>query len=1074
MTDLVTLGAYIRKKVMPITILKYKKDPLAALVEQLRVGRLQDQLVLVSTVHDKRLLQSDLAVVFNGLLPKIEVLTHQLAQWLKFGVADASDKMFLTPRERRFAMDRWNLSGQKGLTETQLDHMQDVLNWAYQHGVEITSILNVAPQIGAHFSDFLGWCKSQHWIDRASLHEVAHQVPPHSFDRPVIHLFQLGRLQRNQILALDALIANGGKSCKWFVHRSLGPQMSTGLQMDIDNVTTIEELDRVSVQILKVVHPRLEVETVLRNVKRQVIDSDGSTFFSDFVLLLADFESYSPIVKLMAENSEVPVTLARGAKEIGDPAISRFRTWLYLGLNGFQLDDVLQVYGDGVIPLVEAGQDDLKTPNLRTFGSFCKKYNIRTIHQLESELDRAIVREVRSRDDRSRRKGLDPILHPSDFEDRHGNFYRAICGHLVDLMKSYPVSSRPLSEWLEWVKERIASLGTIKNDRLMAASKRLIKAAGVGITTVSRVGFDPEVDAAGFSKVFDGLLDGAMPVEQHPGRVLVGSVNDLTYVKGKHVFILGMSDSSFPVQERSEELFASLGEAGSTWARSLETDPLASAGAWLTSISSQASSLCLSYVKDDATNHAMPSVFVSDTTQLLPWWDICEFSEEADDRCFDSLNWMLHHRTSGWDPQRDNLEVVNLASLSRHSHAVTKLRESPSRITVWDGMLADVREDWSDTAQKVVSTAIQFLKSDDTLRISVSQLDSFAESPLEYFFRRLLRIEPPAEYLDEAEQNKKGNVLHTILDRFYSDTDNHGGIIDPILEEDKARLRILAIASDVFDEHPEDLGNPETPFPDILKTMIEKTLNAFIDAEHEGLKQINQSLIGSVRPATIRDPKLGSVVTEVPFEYELDIDGNHVLINGFIDRIDTDADNTIQVIYDYKTGSTYSVKQFESMNSGMSFQLPVYLYARKGDSDSKILAGYYHIELSKAGKDIRLKGMLGHQSITSVKATDLRYKDNHGLLDDDRLNEFLGLLQEKRIKPAVRLILNGRFHQSLTKPSEYSDYKRMSRWSESVNELRKLTLLREFSDEDQIFDHYYVKVDVLPAKTEQGDEGEIN
>jgi hypothetical protein len=527
------------------------------------------------------------------------------------------------------------------------------------------------------------------------------------------------------------------------------------------------------------------------------------------------------------------------------------------------------------------------------------------------------------------------------------------------------------------------------------------------------------------------------------------------------------------VRGRSDDLFASVGEAGASWARALENDPLESASGWLASVAEQATALCVSHIDDGSSTSAMPSVFVTDTAQLLPSWDVSISEEITDERCFDKLDWMMRHRSHSWDPEQDTMHTLDLASLSRHVSAVTRLRESPSRISAWDGMLAGGKVEWSETANEVVSEAIRNLKKEGVLRISVSQLDAFAASPLEYFFRRLLRLEPPTEYLDEAEQSKKGTLLHEILDRFYSDPDTFGGIIDPVLDEEGARRRILAISEAVFMERPEDLGNPETPFPEMLKRQIERTLHSFVDTEHEGLKQIHPEMRGYVRPATVRDQQAGNRVTEVPFEYGLDVNEEHVVINGFIDRIDTSADGSVQIIVDYKTGSTYSVKQFDAMNAGMSFQLPVYLNARKGDDASRILAGYYHIELSKSGKDIRLKGMLGDHALTSVRASEINRKDNKGLMDTDRLSEFLELLQEKRIKPVVRLILAGRFHQSLTEPSEYSDFKRMSRWSKSVNELRKLTLLQGLTSADEMLKSYYIKANVLdslPDENENGDE----
>jgi hypothetical protein len=1060
------------KKAMPITILKNNQDAFASLVGQLKIDRLQDHLVLVLTVHDKRLLQTDLAACFQGLVPKVEVLSHQLAKWLKIGVCDVSDMKFLTPRERRFALAKWNQVIRRGYSESQLEHMHEVLSWIHLHGAEVGSLKDVLPEMGLDLIDFTEWCTINKWIDRSSLYQTAHQVPVHGFDQPNIHLFQLGRLHRQHALALDSMIVNGGAGCRWFLHRSSGRNMSTGLQVDPHDEIDALQPKRVDVRLIKALHGRQEVEAVMRAIKKQVADSDDILAFSDFVVLLANYEKYRPIIELAAAGFGVPISYTRGSKELGDPAVARLRTWLYLRLNDFLLDDVLQVYGDGIIPLLSSELDEAANPNLRTFSRFCKKYNIRTVDQLSSDLERAIAREIQSRNEGIRRKGVDPDMHPTDFEERHGAFYRSILGHLKEVTKHYSVAVQPLSGWLQWVKEMISSLGTLKNAELMAASKRLVKSANVGLSTVNRVGYDPELDLPGFAKVFDSLLDGSLQVSQHPSRVLVGSVEDLTYLKDKRVFILGMSDSNFPVRGRSDDLFASVGEAGASWARALENDPLESASGWLASVAEQATALCLSHIDDGSSTSAMPSVFVTDTAQLLPSWDVSISDELADNRCFDKLDWMMWHRSRSWDPEQDTMYTLDLASLSRHVSAVTRLRESPSRISVWDGMLAGLTDKWAEIAKEVVSEAIHNLKKEGVLRISVSQLDAFAASPLEYFFRRLLRLEPPTEYLDEAEQSKKGTLLHEILDRFYSDPDTFGGIVDPVLDEEGARRRIFAISEAVFMERPEDLGNPETPFPEMLKRQIERTLHSFVDAEHEGLKQIHPEMRGYVRPATLRDQQTGDRVTEVPFEYGLDVNEEHVVINGFIDRIDTSADGSVQIIVDYKTGSTYSVKQFDAMNAGMSFQLPVYLNARKGNNASRILAGYYHIELSKSGKDIRLKGMLGDHTLTSVRPSEINRKDNKGLMDTDRLSEFLELLQEKRIKPVVRLILAGRFHQSLTEPSEYSDFKRMSRWSKSVNELRKLTLLQGLTSSEEMLKRYYIKANVLDSMSDENENGD--
>jgi hypothetical protein len=1050
---------------MPFTIHKNNSDPLPRLVEQLRVGRLQDHLVLVSTIHDKRLLQNELSRHFFGLTPKVEVLSHQLATWLKYGVDGGVGKLFLMPRERRFALSRWNVEFSMGYSDTELDRMHDILSWVGLHGVDSKELPSDFGGLEKVFSQFANWCTDKNWVDRTSMFLFANRVPSHAIDHQNIHLYQIGKPDRHLTSALDAIIDGGGNEKNWIVYRPSGNKTTTGLRIDPSDLGEDVQPDKVRVNVMSALDLRDEVATAFKIIKNHVANSSDGLAYDDFVLLVTDYESYRPVLEHMSDNFDVPLSLAKGAKILGDPAVSRLRSLLNVHVNGYKLEDILDIYGDGIIPLSADSGEENQLPNLRTFGRFCKQYNIRTIDQLSSELDRAMEREVRNRIQSAIRKGAVVDHDPTLFVERHGAFYQDICKTLVRLKARYPDESQPMSSWFLWTREIIGSLGVLSSAEMMAATVKLIKAAELGLSMVSRIGHDPIMDGAEFSKAFDELLDGNIPVSQHPGKVLVGAFGDYTCFPGKHVFVLGLTESSFPNAIGSEDLFAFMGSEGSSWVRKLEHDPYDLAVCDLASLTNQAHSLCLSYANSGDLDHTMPSVFISDANTFFPWWDVQEMPLTSGSSCFDKLDWMKRHSNLSYDPEGDALGSADIGNLSCHVSAVARLRESPSRISIWDGMLPSVSGDRALVADKVIQEAVSSLKKEGALRISVSQLDSFVASPLDYFFSRLLRIEPPTEYLDEAEQNKKGTLLHTILDLFYSDADEFGDIVDPVLFENSARNRIKVIAEKVFEDHVEDLGNPETPFPALLKNQITATLDAFVDAEHNGLKQV-AGIWGQVRPATLRDKH--ARVTEVPFLYELDVDGMTVQINGFIDRIDTNADDSIKIIYDYKTGSEYSVKYFNDMNAGLSFQLPVYLNSLKGEDDSRMLSGYYHIPLSKKGRNIKLKGMLGNRSLTVVKDGQMRYKDNHGLLPDEQLSQFLESLQENRIKPIVRLILSGRFHQSLTEPSKYSDFSRMNRWSKAVNELRKLTIKSKYSEAD-IYSKYYVEGTVYerPSSVEE-------
>ncbi len=1054
---------------MPFTIYKNTADPLPLLVGQLRLGRLQDHLVLVSTTHDKRLIQTTLSEQLSGLTPKVEVLSHQLATWLKYGVEHVVDKIFLTPRERRFALDKWNAAFGLGFSDMELDRFHDILSWVGLHGVDPEKLPGSFGELEKVFSRFASWCADQGWVDRTLLYLNAYRVPSHAIDPSHIHLYHIGKPDRYITVAIDAILAGGGSDKIWSIYRPSGETHSCGLKVDQPSADEVDPR-HVRVQVMHALHKRGEVANAFKIIKSLVADTSEGLAFDDFVILATDYDHYRPIIEQMSGSFEVAVSLASGTKILGDPAVSRLRTMLNLGINGFQLDDIQDVYGDGIVPLSSVHTDEKQLPNLRTFARFCKQYNIRTIGQLEGELARAIDREERNRIQAARRRGSTLDGDPTMFKERHSGFYRDICDSLVALKDRFPGAALPLSAWLTWVKDMMTSLGVLTSAELMTAIGRFSKAAELGLSMTVRIGHDPVVDGRAFSIFFDALLDGNLPITHHPGRVMVGAFDDYTCMPGKRVIVLGMTESGFPKSFGSEDLFSFMGPDGASWVRSLENDPYDMAASALASIATQARSLCLSYAKSGDSDHSMPSVFITDTTMFLPWIVMEDVAPPDGNRCFDSMDWMDHNARIPWDPEINAISSADLGQLSRHVAGVARLRASPGRITVWEGMLPSVNKDLYGVAESVIQEAVSGLMKDGSLRISVSQLDAFAASPLEYFFRWLLRIEPPTEYVDEAEQNKKGTLLHTILDLFYSDADGFGDIVNPVTDEDSARRRINEIAARVFEDHVEDLGNPDTPFPRLLKSQIEATLDAFIDAEHIGLHQVT-GIWGEVRPATIFDSSKN--VTEVPFLYELHVDGVVVEINGFIDRIDSNADESMKIIYDYKSGGASSIKQFKEMNSGMSFQLPVYLNSLKGVDGSRVLAGYYHIPLSKKGKDIRLKGMLGNRSLTMVKDHELRFNDNHGLLPDGELARFLKLLQERRIKPIVRLILSGRFHQSMTEPSTYSDFKRMSRWSKAVNELRKLTITPEYGEGD-IFTNYYVEstvyVGTLAAESADGED----
>ena len=1055
---------------MPIKHAIHTGFSLNVLLQQVLQGDHNKQIILVDSSVDQGLIRRALQKEMGGCSPKVEVLSRQLAAWLKFCVDAGKPTLFLTPTERRLAMSLWVEEARMDLSDSQIDRIHRMLSWMYVQGMDPVRQEDIIPEYGRYISAFIRWMQDRSWQDRSALFLHADKVSPALIGYHQVHVYLPGMIEPSQQKALDALIKRSDEHVEWHLYE-FSSELDGRISQAASSDTSMTHHDLITVGTLPSGSVRLELEQVFSHIKSRFVSSDHGTddapqYFSDIMILVSDMDHYAHHIEMAAHRFEVPTSSTQGPVMISDPAIGRLRQYLYLSVKDFQIDDIIDVFADQLIPLLSQITDEMESPNLRTFGAFCKRYNIRNLDQLERELDRALHRET-ERSEAILRK-TKPEAVPEEhlnFEQVHGEFYRDIRNRLVRLREEYLSGSQPMSHWYEWAKAMLDRLGVVKDADLMNAIRALGRTIDKALASIGRLGYDPVAHPEDFAHALDAFMNVRMTRNQHPGAVMVAPFEEVSFTDRKWVYVVGLSDGYLPKRSRMDEVFPRAGKEVLSVLQSIEKDHHEDARQRLSVIAREARQLILSWPTMVAGRAVMVSPLVLDAASNFPDWHLSQVGPIEKDARLDRLS--LIKEASAYPIRRleDIIPFEDTISHARLVSAIALWRSNPDEIGLWEGMLS-VRTPWEVEMDGIRQRAWGRLTKSGHLRMSVTRFDEFSQSPLEYFFKRIVRLQKPDEYSDEAEQNRKGDLLHAILEHYYTPASSFGPLIHPADDPEGAKARIRTIAQAIFAEHTEDLGHPDTPYPELLKTQILKTLDGYIETEQMGPVQLGVQTRSELRPSVFWDSK--QPATEVGFELILDVDQLPIRIHGFIDRLDTNKEDTKRVVYDYKTGSLFSIKRFdEDTNLGMSFQLPIYLHSMDVEGDKEILAAYYHISISKEGQDIRLRGLLGDTTFVDDLDKKQRQKDFKGVMSASQRRAFVQAIIEYRVKPIIRAIREGRFHQSLTKPSPYSDYMRMSRWSQAVSDMRNIALIHLDQDPQDIFNRFYVKMPVIDVYNPQ-------
>ena len=336
-------------------------------------------------------------------------------------------------------------------------------------------------------------------------------------------------------------------------------------------------------------------------------------------------------------------------------------------------------------------------------------------------------------------------------------------------------------------------------------------------------------------------------------------------------------------------------------------------------------------------------------------------------------------------------EIANMRSLIDHVVEIEKSREETHEHLAYEGVLT--AETLSDESQKQLESRQQKV-------YSVTELETYAKCPFQYFAGRILNLHVEEDEEDELSALDKGSLLHDVLSAFYNN------------RRDQAELDIEQCTEEVFRE-------AECQLNKLLDNAAEKYRNKRSTIGEDNLfwktdiEKLRVTLHKWLKAERSRDLPVMPRYYEIPFGKYHEPD-DAVQLTGRIDRIDVDA--RIFNIVDYKTGR--EVPKIRDIREGRALQLPIYLKMAK-----KWLKEHETLELESAAAlyyKIRLDQFTTELGIGKKSLNGIAFKNYNGtkwgtfgvgngqLLKDEYLAEMLKRVNGY-VQQYVDSISNGNF-----------------------------------------------------------------
>ena len=406
-----------------------------------------------------------------------------------------------------------------------------------------------------------------------------------------------------------------------------------------------------------------------------------------------------------------------------------------------------------------------------------------------------------------------------------------------------------------------------------------------------------------------------------PGCIHVSSIRGGGHSGRPHTFILGMDDTRFPgaglqdpvLLDRERAALSGALETAGTRIRSKVTG-FASLAARLRG--DVVLSYCSRSLSDD--REKFPSRLLLAANRILTGGPTALFKlseppgsfaplDEAG--CLDMTEWWLWRTcAAGAVEAPERVMGENFSNLARGFDALAA--RATTEFTSYDGFVPAAGPACDCTAP-------------DGPVVSASRLELLASCPLEYFFRYVLKVEPPEEFdvdprrwLDPAD---RGTLLHAVFCDFMREMQASGR--RPVFERDRARL--LEILDHFVEEKKVD--RPPPPDPGVLLREYQElrgTAETFLVMEENFCED---------HSAMACELAVGLLPEGSGTEFDLEEAGRLLLPDGRevrarcrLDRLDRIGTSDCYVVRDFKTGKSARYQKNGPFHGGRFMQGAVY------------------------------------------------------------------------------------------------------------------------------------------------------
>lgn len=284
------------------------------------------------------------------------------------------------------------------------------------------------------------------------------------------------------------------------------------------------------------------------------------------------------------------------------------------------------------------------------------------------------------------------------------------------------------------------------------------------------------------------------------------------------------------------------------------------------------------------------------------------FAPADEESCIDEAEWWLWQLCGGEVDNAENLVLKQFPSLKRGNFASAQ-RQS-DEFTSYDGRVEQAGKDHDPAAP-------------DGPAMSASRLETLGRCPMAYFFRYILKLEPPEEaavdpsvWLDPLAA---GSLLHEVFEQF----------MRKMIDENRTPefLKDFDLLIKILDRR---VKNYKAELPPPNENAFKRQYNGFIEAARIFLTE-EEIHSKTSRPAFLeaciglRSDEPTELDSPEPVEIKLP-NGKTIRARGIIDRVDLTGEKPpAYSIWDYKTGSAWGYSEFDPFRQGRRVQHCIYL-----------------------------------------------------------------------------------------------------------------------------------------------------